>query len=160
MPILNYTTEVPVEKTISEIEKILSEHGATDILKSYNGGIVAGLSFVLDVNNDGKKIPFKMPLDMRAWVALLNQAVDSKGKSGKRLLPLRYKDDEAQAARVGWRVIKDWVAAQMALVETRTVKIEQVFLPYVYDYGTGKTLYEKFVENRSKFIALQAPEEK
>ena len=36
MPILNYTTKIPVEKTIGEIEKMLAESGAQKILKEYD----------------------------------------------------------------------------------------------------------------------------
>jgi hypothetical protein len=32
---------------------------------------------------------------------------------------------------VSWRLINDWVEAQMTIVETTMVQLEQVFLPYV-----------------------------
>lgn len=41
-----------------------------------------------------------------------------------------------------WRIIKDWVEAQMVILETKMVKIEQVFLPYLYDLESDKTFYE------------------
>ena len=36
-----------------------------------------------------------------------------------------------QANRTAWRIIKEWVQAQMALVETEMVTVEEVFLPYM-----------------------------
>jgi len=148
MAIKNFTTKIPVTKTIGEIEELLSQHGAKKILKDYDGaGNVISVSFMVTIDNNN--IPFKLPIDLNAWIALLNKAVNEDRK-----LPFRYADDSEQARRIGWRVIRDWIDAQMALVETKTVKLDQVFLPYVYDIGTDQTLYQKFVENKSKFIAL------
>lgn len=145
--IKNYTTKIPVEKTISEIEEILAKAGAKKILKDYDGvGNISAVSFMVAVDN--RDIPFKLPIDLQAWTALIDRAVDEKK------LPKRFMQDADQARRVGWRVIKDWIDAQMALVETKIVKIDQVFLPYVYDIKTDQTLYEKFIEHKEKFIAL------
>ncbi len=150
MPIKNYTTKIAVEKTIAEIEAILSAHGAKKILKDYDGaGNVTGISFMIET--PAGNIPFKLPIDLKAWVALINKAVDSTK------LPKRFREDADQARRVGWRVIKDWIDAQLAIVETKTVKIEEVFLPYAYDYQTEKTMFQKFTEQTDKFIAIQEP---
>ncbi|GAI53070.1 unnamed protein product, partial [marine sediment metagenome] len=40
---------------------------------------------------------------------------------------------------------KDWVKAQMAIVETEMVRTEQVFLPY-WITPSGKTLYAYLVD--------------
>ena len=150
MPIKNYTTKIPVAKTVSEIEVILSNHGAKKILKDYDGGgHLSGISFMVETPSGS--IPFKLPIDLKAWVSLLNKAVDG----GK--LPKRFRHDADQARRVGWRVIKDWIDAQLAIVETQTVTIEQVFLPYAYDLRTDETMYEKFLNKREEFIALEEP---
>jgi len=53
----------------------------------------------------------------------------------------------AQAVRVAWRILKDWVAAQMAILETEMVKLEQIFLPYV-ETPDGRTVYERLAESR------------
>ncbi len=49
------------------------------------------------------------------------------------------------AARVGWRILKDWVRAQMAILETEMVEIEQIFLPYM-EAKDGRTLYETMID--------------
>lgn len=59
--------------------------------------------------------------------------------------------ETAQAARVGWRILKDWIEAQLALIETGMVTIEQVFLPYVQN-DKGQTLYEAIADK--KFAGL------
>jgi hypothetical protein len=43
---------------------------------------------------------------------------------------------------VSWCIVKDWVEAQMAIVDTNMVQLEQVFLPYVIA-PDGRTLYER-----------------
>lgn len=51
-----------------------------------------------------------------------------------------------QAVRVGWRIIRDWVRAQCAIIESEMVTLEQVFLPYM---GSGdKSFYEIMEEKR------------
>jgi hypothetical protein len=54
---------------------------------------------------------------------------------------------QAQASRVAWRIIKDWVDAQLAIIETEMVTLEQVFLPYM-QVKDNKTLYEVMIEKR------------
>ena len=40
-----------------------------------------------------------------------------------------------QAVRTSWRVLKDWVEAQMALLETGMVTMDEIFLPYMLSGG-------------------------
>ena len=61
---------------------------------------------------------------------------------GKLILLARYWNDMEQARRTGWRILKDWVDSQIALMEIELVRIHEVFLPYMYDDKTGKTLFE------------------
>ena len=42
-----------------------------------------------------------------------------------------------------WRNARDWVLAQLALVECCDVPVEQVFLPYLTNRD-GQTLYEAY----------------
>lgn len=59
----------------------------------------------------------------------------------------RIKTSLDQAERTAWRCLKDWVEAQMALIEIGMVSIDQVFLPYVIN-KEGKTLYAYAKEHR------------
>jgi hypothetical protein len=45
-----------------------------------------------------------------------------------------------------WRIVCHWVEAQLAIIETRMEKTEQVFLPYAL-MKENKTLYEHVQEN-------------
>ncbi len=136
MALLNYTTKIDVEKTIGEIQRILGKHQAQSIKTDYEDGQIVALSFLLDIN--GKKAGFKLPCDWRPVLQIMKQ--DNK-------VPRRLCDQE-QAVRVAWRIIKDWVEAQMALVDTAMVKTEEVFLPYMI-IKNGQTLAETMQSNPS-----------
>ena len=56
-----------------------------------------------------------------------------------------------QANRTAWRIIKEWVQAQMALIETEMVTVEDVFLPYML---TGRqTLYQPLSNGDLKMLS-------
>lgn len=135
MPLLNYTTSVTTEKTVGEIQKLLVKAGARAILYDYDdNGNINALSFKLKLND--VEVGFRLPTDYRPVLRIIND--DPK-------VPGRLKTNE-QALRVAWRIVKDWVEAQLAIVETKMVKTEQVFLPYMVT-GNNKTLYERVAEN-------------
>ena len=58
-----------------------------------------------------------------------------------RKVPRRLVTDE-QAVKVSWRIIKDWIEAQMALVEAELAELAEVFLPYAITKD-GNTLYSQ-----------------
>ena len=137
MPLLNYTTQIEAIKTVGEIQGILAAHGARSILIDYgDDGQVEALAFkVLTPQGD---VAIRLPIDPDAVLRVLTE----QNRLGR--VPRRYVN-RPQAIRVAWRIVKDWVAAQMAILETEMVKMEQIFLPYVIT-DTGKTLYEAMVD--------------
>ena len=118
MPLLNYTTQIEVEKTIGEIQKALAKHGASAVMTQYDGEIVTSLAFQISMGE--QKVSFRLPCDWRPVLKILESDTS---------VPRKLKD-KYQAVRVAWRIIKDWVEAQMALVDTEMVTTAQVFLPY------------------------------
>lgn len=136
MAILNYTTTIEAYKTVSEIENILVKHKATSIMKNYNGEAIESLSFLVDVGYN--QIPIKMPAKVDECLKVLQ---NEKKKNSK------VKATREQAERVAWRILKDWIEAQMALLDINMVKMEEVFMPYIVD-KTGQTLFEKLEEQR------------
>jgi len=143
MAILNYTTKIPVETTIAEIEKMLAGAGAKKILKDYDGdGVIETISFIVDTEKG--PLPFRMPMNMNSVLQTLkNQSGEYKqsGYNRRRVVPPSMVNKE-QAARVGWRIIKDWLEAQLALYFLQMVKIEEIFLPYMYNTQTNQTMFE------------------
>jgi hypothetical protein len=131
MALLNYTTKIEVEKTISEIQRVLSKHGASAVMTQYDGEIVTAVAFQIPMGEE--KISFRLPCDWRPVLQILENDRD---------VPNKLKD-QTQAVRVAWRIIKDWVEAQMALVDTEMVTTAQVFLPYAV-MKDQRTLSEHF----------------
>ncbi len=132
-PIKNYTTQIAVEKTIGEIETILAQGGVSRVAKEYDTDGVFALTFC--IRRDGNDIPFRMPIRV-ASVKLILEQERRKGR-----LPAKL-DSIEQARRIGWRILKDWTDAQMALVQIGMVKMEEVFMPYLFSYANNLTLFE------------------
>lgn len=126
-PIANYSTTVTALKSIGEIQGMLVAHGATHILMDYDQGEPVGLAFIV-ITSYGE-VPFRMPANIDRVQAVLNKQ------------RVRTTVSRELASRVAWRILKDWVRAQMAILETEMVSIDQIFLPYM-QVEKGKTLYE------------------
>lgn len=143
---LNYTTKINVHKTVAEMQKMLADHGAKRIGIEYAGGRPAGLSFALDTPHGARS--FTLPIDAQAMRALLISK-DRAGelRSGSKADRTSYE----QAERVAWRVVKDWLAAQLALVATEMVQLDQVMLPYLHVDGS-RTLYDQYREHEQRAI--------
>ena len=135
MAILNYTTTVEALKTAGEIQGILVAHGAKTIYMDYDQGVVVALTFV--IGTPFGEVPIRLPVNARAVLAVM----DKQWRQSK--IPHRFVN-YPQAVRVAWRITKDWVEAQMAILETEMVRMEQIFLPYM-ETKSGKTFYEVMV---------------
>ena len=136
MALLNYTTTVDAIKTAGEIEVILIKGGAKAIQKEIDNGKVISIKFIVD--SPIGTIPIELPVQIAAVAEILRQQ--------KKNNP-RIKTSLDHAERTAWRCLKDWVEAQMALIEIGMVSIDQVFLPYVIN-KEGKTLYAYAKEHR------------
>ncbi len=133
MPLLNYTTQIEASKTVGQIHGILVAHGARSILTNYdNQGQIESLSFEVETPHGIAHI--KLPINVEA---VLRVMMRSDSRVPRRLV------NRTQATRIAWRIVKDWVEAQMAILETEMVKMEQIFLPYIQTQN-GETLFEVF----------------
>lgn len=138
MAILNYTTAISAEKTASEIQKKLAMAGAKAVLSEYDAdGVMCAMSFHIG------ELTFLLPINIDGAHIALRKS---------RKVPKRLKTRE-QAARVAWRIIKDWVEAQIAIIELGQAELPQVFLAYVQD-RKGKTIYEAIKQNKFKLLTM------
>jgi hypothetical protein len=133
--ILNYTTEVSVEKTLGEISRLLTRAKASAILTEFDDGTLTGLSF--RIGTEFGVLTFRLPARVEAVFTMLQRS---------EAIPRRFRTRE-QAARVACRIIKDWLEAQMAMIQAGLVKLEEVFLPYAQD-ETGRTVYDTLRDKR------------
>lgn len=139
MAIANYTTTVNQLKTIGEIQGMLVEHGVISISIDYADKQPAALYFIAPINQ--QDIPFRLP---SRWEGVL-LAMERDPKVQKR-----YRTEE-QARRVAWRITRDWVRAQLAIIEAGQASLGEVFLPYAVN-SDGQTVYELF--SHKGFAAL------
>lgn len=130
MPILNYTTQIDAYKTITEIQQILARAGAMKcVIDNDTNGNPVALTFCLNWNN--MMTAFALPCNFEGVL---------KAMQRNKKVP-RNRCNEEQALRVGWRIVKDWVEAQLAIVEANLSSMAEVFLPYVVT-KSGETLYK------------------
>lgn len=122
----NYTSNMPMNRLFDGITKMLVSHGARQIMFEYGDqGQATGITFVLQMAKGMQ--PVKLP----ARVEKVEQVFKNQN--------IRYKED--QPYRTGWKNIYDWIKAQLALLDTEMVKMEEIFLPYMVN-NQGKTLFE------------------
>lgn len=132
MPLLNYTTKVNVYTTLGEIQGQLVAHGAKKIMQDYDDqGRIAALTFLINTPSGPRGI--RLPANVDAVHAVLTRQ--------------KVKCDREQAERVAWRIVKDWVEAQMAILESEMVQMDEIFLPYMIN-GQGQTLFQAYRSNQ------------
>jgi hypothetical protein len=131
MNIKNYTTGVPAERSIGEIEKLLSMFGCNAIMKDYSGdGKVVSLAFKYQNN------AYKLPINTEGVYAVI--FAKKRARHGVNVM----RNREEQAYRIAWRLLKDWIHAQLSIVVSGQATPEQIMLPYMWD--GRRTVYEAF----------------
>ena len=132
MPLLNYTTKVDVYTTLGAIQGQLVKHGAKKIMQDYDDhGRIAALTFLIDTPAGARGI--RLPANVDKVHTVLHRQ--------------KVKCDREQAERVAWRIVKDWVEAQMAILESEMVEMDEIFLPYMVN-NNGQTFFEAYRNNQ------------
>ncbi len=131
MKLKNYQSRSPIDNIFKDIEKTLIAHGAKQIVREYENGLVYSISFLVPTHKGD--IFIKLPARVKQVQKLFDQQ------------NIRYKPD--QPYRAAWATIRDWISAQMALIDWEMVKLEEVFLPYAVDEN-GQTIFER-LQNRN-----------
>lgn len=154
--IKNFSTSIAVEKTIAEIEKMLAKYGATKIMKEYDiNGNPAVLIF--GIMTDYGERPIRLPIKVNKIMDVFKLQV-SNGKLQNKFWGTDWAKE--QASRVGWRIIKDWLDAQLTLLNIDMVKVEEIFLPYIYHEKFGKTIFELLEERNFNLDLLESHDDK
>ena len=125
------TTKKEPWETIAEITGLLHNYRVRDTLMNYDdNGDVTAFSFTLQIGDN--RIPYKLPVNhIPLW------EMSKRGET-------KYIRDEQQSRRVAWRQILRWLEAQMALVNIKMVKPDQVLLPYMM-VDEKDTVYDKYL---------------
>jgi hypothetical protein len=138
--IKNYTTDIPVERTIAEIQQLLVHNGARGIALEYDErGSIKDIFFKVIVNK--RELPFRLPAKADKVYTALHEGTPDHYHT-------RYGNQwRAEAERIAWRICKTWLEAQITLINLEQAKIEEVFLPYLILPG-DKTLFETMERNQ------------
>lgn len=143
MGILNYSTTITAGKSAGEVVAILAKHGASTVASFYEAGEPSGIGFAIATEFGLRD--FRLPA---------NSAGVEAAMRADRTIPGRYKT-RAQAQRVAWRILKDWVAAQLAIIEAGMSRLDEVMLPYMVG-PTGETAAQ--IYRRQGALAIEAPQ--
>lgn len=147
MPLLNYTTKVSAGSTVGEIQKLLAKAGAEQVIVRYG--------------KDSEPTSLLFELAGEMYILPCRSAEVHKKLLRDPNVPGRLSTPE-QAFRVAWRILKDWVEAQVAIIQTGMVDAQEVMLPYMVlraKDGSDQTVYENFREQRSERL-LESKEPK
>jgi hypothetical protein len=150
MSLKNYSSSVSAMRSISFIETRLSKQGATQIIKQFDGaGRTTSLSFTIDIRQGDRMVPvhFKLPANVDKCEKVLRANFTS------RTQPETRRKVAEQAERTAWKIIADWIDAQMAMIELSQVEVLQVMLAYVYNPAKDQTLFEQMEEGQFKGLS-------
>ncbi len=146
---LNYTTVIEPQKSAGECVAMLAAHGVTALGQTFDGkGTPTGLTFQIETPWGMRQ--YSLPVNVKGTNAALARAYS------RRDIPQRYANLD-QAQRVAWRVMKDWLEVQLALIQAGVAELNQVMLPYMHvDHGV--TVWERWTENEQLAISARAGE--
>jgi len=146
MQIKNYTSSVPAETTIAQIESKLAASGVSGIQKLYgpNGKVT---SIVFKIELASKSYVVKIPANVHACYEALWKDYCKRVS--------RPRDDTkatlmAQANRTAWKIVQEWIEIQLSMIAMQQAEFLEVFMPYLWD---GKqTYFETLKHNHFKAL--------
>jgi len=139
---LNYTTTIAPAKSIGEMQTMLARHGASAVATRYTKGEPSGLSFTL-ATPVGERA-YTLPVNVDGVLAALRADPKVRRANSRYITP-------EHATRVAWRVAKDWLEAQLAIIEANMASLDQVMLPYLHVDGE-LTMYQAFLDQQTRAI--------
>lgn len=148
MAILNYSTSVPAVTSIGQITSILVRKAARSITTEFSDdGSIEAVSFIMSVG--GIPVRFFLPsnVDGVARVMLKDQPWSPRRVGTREQYEGRIRE---QAFNVAWRILKDWVEAQMALVESGQAEPAQVFMPYATQQDGRTTMWQMYLASNEQ----------
>lgn len=149
MKLKNYTSTVPVSRTIARIEETLASAGVSGISKDYIDGRLHAVCFRILLPT-GKDMTVRLPANAEAVYTAMAKEV-RKAHSGT------LERIREQAERTAWKIMQDWIEVQISLIKLQQADVVQVFLPYIWD---GKqTFYAALKDSGFRQLQLGAPKE-
>lgn len=141
--IKNYTTSIPAEKSLSNIEVHLVKVGVTNISKNYDNGLVESIVFKYDYKGNSRL--FKLQVNSDSVFTILKSKV-------KRPREGTLDKIKVQSVMTAWKILSDWVEVQCALIQMEQAEFMQAFLPYLFDFESNQTLFQKVSNGSIKLL--------
>jgi len=139
--IANRTTSVSSAKSVAEIQAMLVAAKATALMIDIENEEPSAISFRLVSN--GQPLSFRLPCNWPGVLAALKR---------ERAIPLRMLNEE-HARRVTWRIVRDWLRAQLSLIEAGATTLEEVMLPWAI-LSDGTTLGQTMLTSPNSPLRL------
>lgn len=139
----NYTTTIDSSKSISEITNFIVDVGATDISQSFAEKECVAIRFI--INHNGHSVIYKLQANPDA-------AYDILIKGRKRINAEIKQKVKKQAFKTAWRILRDWVDVQCALIKLGQATPMQLFLSYAYDPASDSTVYDRLEAGNLKLL--------
>jgi hypothetical protein len=131
MNLRNYTSTVPAERSISQIEARLAAAGASGIMKLYGPDKrPSSLVFELDLGNGHAPVKIRVPANQEACFQAMWKQHCMTHRQPRESTKESLQD---QATRTAWKIVADWVDIQISMIVMKQVEFLEVFLPYVWD---------------------------
>lgn len=138
MPIANYSTDVSVSSSMGEVTGALTKRGVTRISTVIDDdGNPSGIAFTMKTHYGVQE--FELPVRVEGVLAALTKdKVQPKWRT------------KQHAAKVAWRIARDWLRAQSALIDAELATLDEVMLPYMLGNKQGQTVYQMVVDSGLK----------
>lgn len=117
-PIAGYTTSIDASKTAAEVGTMLAKRGASRVMTEYGDGRAVGLSFEIGTGYGVRG--FVLPIRAEGVLATLK-----RDRAEKRYLTIEH------AEKVAWRLVRDWLRAQLAMIDAGTTTLDEVMFPWM-----------------------------
>lgn len=141
---LNYSTAITARRTVAECHDLLADAGAAAIGTVLEDAQPVGLTFQL--RTPGGVQTYRLPVNHEGVHAQL-QVMTWPASAVKSGAAKRGKTEQ-HALDVAWRVAKDWLEAQLAIIAAEMVSLDEVMLPYL-QVEAGVTLYQALSSGRA-----------
>lgn len=151
MKVKNYSSGVPIDRSLMQIEKLLIDLGATNISKAINEQKkVEGIIFMVAIENEPTLFKLKARTDQvfkTMWKEVSPRSIH-KEETKKRIME--------QAERTAWKLLFDRVAMDATDILLGNMELMEIFLTRAYDMKRNMTYYE--IAKESGFKRLTSGE--
>lgn len=127
----NYTTVIPVTKSIGEIQEILISFGSQNIIMDAEDKKIKAIKFTYRIGD--MILPFILPVNVENTVEVLWKEYQKSSRRGRKLKSDFYEEAE----RISWRIARDWIHAQLSILTIQAADFIDVFAGYLVTNTTS-----------------------